>query len=233
MLVLASRNAGKLAEVADLLGRFGPGAQKRGAQKQGGNDVRAVSAFDAGGELGRFGPVPEVEETGATFAENAALKATETARFLSGRGFPSFIAGRGFVLGEDSGLEVDALGGRPGVFSARFAGTHGDDAANNAKLRAELEGVPGAKRGAGYVCAVAVADPAGEVVLTAGGACRGRIVAEPRGSGGFGYDPLFEVRELHRTFGELPPAVKRALSHRGRALRSLGPRLAALLNARR
>ena len=218
MLVLATRNAKKLAEVADLLGRFGPRSSKPG-----GDDVKAVSAFDAGGDLERFGPVPEVEETGETFAENAALKATRTARFLSGRGCEAF------VLGEDSGLEVDALGGRPGVFSARFAGTHGDDAANGAKLRAEVEGVPGTERGAGYVCAVAVSDPAGEVVLTAHGVCRGRIAAEPRGAGGFGYDPLFEVRELHRTFGELPPAVKRALSHRGRALRSLGPRLAELL----
>ena len=214
VLVLATRNRKKLAEVADLLARFGVR----------GEEVQDVSAFDAGGGLERFGPVPEVEEDGATFAANAAKKATETARFLSGRGFAAF------ALGEDSGLEVDALGGRPGVYSARFAGTHGDDAANNAKLRAELDGVPADRRGAGYACAVAVADPGGEVVLTASGVCRGRITAEPRGAGGFGYDPLFEVRELHRTFGELPPAVKRALSHRGRALRALGPKLAGLLS---
>lgn len=213
MLILATRNRKKLAEVVDLLARFGVS----------GDRVRDVSAFDAGGELARFGPVPEVVEDGDTFAANAALKAVQTARFLSGKGCEAV------VLGEDSGLCVDALGGAPGVFSARYAGTHGDDAVNNAKLLAELDGVPAAKRGAGYVSSVAVADAAGEVVLTAEGTCRGRIVVSPRGAGGFGYDPLFEVRELHRTFGELPPAVKRALSHRGRALRSLGPRLAGLL----
>ena len=215
MLVLATRNRKKLAEVVDLLARHGVGADA----------VRDVSAFDPGGELARFGPVPEVVEDGETFADNAALKATQTARFLASRGYGAF------VLGEDSGLCADALGGAPGVFSARYAGTHGDDAANNAKLLRELDGVPAGKRGAGYVSRVAVADAAGEIVLTAEGTCRGRIVAAPRGTGGFGYDPLFEIRELHRTFGELPPAVKRALSHRGRALRSLGPKLAYLLSA--
>ena len=213
MLVLATRNRKKLAEVVDLLGRFGVS----------GEDVRDVSAFDGGGDLSQYGPVPEVVEDGETFAANAALKATQTARFLADRGLDCL------VLGEDSGLCVDALKGAPGVFSARYAGVHGDDAANNAKLLSELDGVPSEKRGAGYVSSVAVANAAGEVILTAEDACRGRIVAAPRGTGGFGYDPLFEVRELHRTFGELPPVVKRALSHRGRALRSLGPLLANLL----
>ena len=212
MLVLATRNPKKLAEVADLLSRFGvPG-----------DAVRDVSAFDPGGELARFGPAPEVEEDGETFAANAAKKASQTARFLGAAGWPAH------VLGEDSGLCVDALDGAPGIFSARYAGTHGDDAANNVKLLRELDGVPPGRRGAGYLCSVAVADPGGEIVLTAEDACRGRIAAAPRGSGGFGYDPLFEVRELHRTFGELPAAVKRCLSHRGRALRRLGPRLAGL-----
>ena len=211
MLVLATRNRKKLAEVADLLDRAGVDVE-----------TRDISAFDAGGELERFGPVPEVVEDGDTFAANAALKATRTARHLQAAGLPAY------VLGEDSGLCVDALDGEPGVYSARYAGTHGDDAANNAKLLAELNGVPPEKRGAGYVCSVAVADPAGEVVLTAEDACRGRIVTEPRGGGGFGYDPLFEVRELHRTFGELPPVVKRHLSHRARAFASLTPALAAL-----
>ena len=214
MLVLATRNRKKLAEVADLLARAGVAVE-----------TRDVSAFDPGGESARFGPVPEVVEDGETFAANAALKAVQTARFLSEAGCEAF------VLGEDSGLCVDALGGAPGIFSARFAGTHGDDAANNAKLLAELDGVPAEERGAGYVCSVAVADPAGEVVLTAEGTCRGRIVGGPRGAGGFGYDPLFEVRELHRTFGELPAVVKRRLSHRARAFAELSPKLAALLKS--
>ena len=219
MLVLATRNRKKLAEVADLLGRAGV------RTSEGRGETHDVSAFDPGGELERFGPVPEVVEDGETFAANAALKATQTARFLADAGCPAF------VLGEDSGLCVDALGGAPGIFSARFAGTHGDDAANNAKLLADLDGVPAEKRGAGYVCSVAVADPSGEVVLTAEGTCRGRIAAGPRGAGGFGYDPLFEVRELHRTFGELPAVVKRHLSHRARAFAELSPRLADLLKS--
>ncbi|NNJ27286.1 non-canonical purine NTP pyrophosphatase [Alienimonas chondri] len=215
MLILATRNRKKLAEVVDLLARF----------KVSGDLVRDVSVFDEGEELARFGPVPEVVEDGETFAANAALKATQTARFLSEQGYEAF------VLGEDSGLCVDALKGAPGVFSARYAGTHGDDDANNAKLLTELDGVPAEKRGAGYVSSVAVADAAGGIVLTAEGTCRGRIVTAPRGTGGFGYDPLFEIRELHRTFGELPAAVKRALSHRGRALRAIGPQLAGLVRA--
>ncbi len=215
MLLLATRNRKKLAEVVDLLARFGVS----------GDDVRDVSVFDAGAELAWFGPVPEIVEDGETFADNAALKATQTARFLAGRGLECL------VLGEDSGLCVDALKGAPGVFSARYAGTHGDDAANNAKLLLELDGVPPERRGAGYVSSVAVANAAGAVLLTAEGTCRGRIVPAPRGTGGFGYDPLFEIRELHRTFGELPPAVKRALSHRGRVLRTLGPRLAERVRA--
>ena len=200
MLVVATRNAKKFAEVRGLLAPFGV-------------DCRAVADFD---EPGR--PVPGVVEDGDTFAANAAKKASQTARFL---GRP--------VLGEDSGLCVDALGGAPGIYSARFsAGDEPEgatDDANNRKLVAELTGVPDAKRGAGYVCSIAVADADGEIVLTAEGACRGRIVDGPRGAGGFGYDPHFLVRELHRTFGELPPVVKRHLSHRARALAVLGPKL--------
>ncbi|MEM9702360.1 MAG: non-canonical purine NTP pyrophosphatase [Planctomycetota bacterium] len=212
-LILATRNRKKLGEVVDLLSRFGVA----------GDAVKDVSAFDAGGELSQYGPVPEVIEDGETFADNATLKAVQTARYLDGRGLSAL------VLGEDSGLCVDALDGAPGVYSARYAGTHGDDAANNAKLLKALDGLPAEKRGAGYVSSVIVANAAGDVLLSAEDRCRGRIVTAPRGDGGFGYDPLFEVRELHRTFGELPAAVKRALSHRGRALRTLGPPLAALL----
>ncbi|MCS7470622.1 RdgB/HAM1 family non-canonical purine NTP pyrophosphatase [Stieleria sp. ICT_E10.1] len=160
----------------------------------------------------------DVEETGETFSENAALKATEQAKHL----------GR-WVLAEDSGLAVDALGGAPGVYSARYAGRHGDDEANNAKLLSELADVPMEKRTARYHCEVCLSDPEGNVRITTGGVCGGVIRTEPSGSGGFGYDPLFEIREYHKTFAELDLAVKRALSHRSRALRHLLPQLRRLV----
>ncbi|KAA5546919.1 RdgB/HAM1 family non-canonical purine NTP pyrophosphatase [Roseiconus nitratireducens] len=160
----------------------------------------------------------EVEETGATFTENAMLKATEQAKHL----------GR-WVLAEDSGLAVDALGGAPGVYSARYGGVHGDDAANNEKLLAELAGVPPEKRTARYHCEICLSDPSGTPRITAGGTCGGVIRTEPSGSGGFGYDPLFEIREYHRTFAELDLTVKRALSHRSRALRQFLPQLRRLI----
>lgn len=160
----------------------------------------------------------DVDEDGETFAENAAKKACEQAKRL----------GR-WVLAEDSGLSVDALGGRPGVYSARYAGVHGDDAANNRKLLAELETTPEEKRGAQFDCYLCLADPDGHARLTASGFCRGRIAESPSGSAGFGYDPLFIIREYHRTFGELDLSVKRAISHRSRALRQLLPRLTALI----
>lgn len=156
----------------------------------------------------------EVEETGTTFPENAALKATEQAKHL----------GR-WVLAEDSGLCVDALNGEPGVYSARYAGTHGDDAANNKKLLAELGETPWENRGAHYRCEICLSDPEGRVQVTANGICRGRIRTEPSGEGGFGYDPLFEIVEYHRTFADLNLSVKRAISHRSRALRELLPKI--------
>lgn len=165
-----------------------------------------------------FPDVPETIEDGSTFAENAAKKAVEVASYL----------GR-WAIGEDSGLCVDAIGGRPGIYSARFAGEHATDAENNAKLQQELEGIPDPKRGAGYVCSIAVVDPSGVVQLTEEASCRGRITSEPRGSNGFGYDPYFLIPEYHRTFGELPPVVKRHLSHRARAFERLAPRLATTL----
>lgn len=154
----------------------------------------------------------EVEETGKTFEENARLKAGEYAR-RTGR----------WTIAEDSGLMVDALGGEPGVRSARWAGEHGDDAANNAKLIAELEGVP--NRRARYVCAIALARPNGDVVACVRGVCEGRIAEAPRGTGGFGYDPFFVAEGEIRTNAELPADEKNALSHRGQALRSFLPLL--------
>lgn len=151
----------------------------------------------------------DVEETGATFTENAALKATEQAKHL----------GR-WVLAEDSGLTVDALDGQPGVYSARYAGQHGDDEANNDKLLDALKDVPDDRRGAQFNCYICLADPDGNVRLEANGQCCGRIGRERSGGAGFGYDPLFIIREYHRTFGQLDLTVKRAISHRSRALRA-------------
>ena len=150
----------------------------------------------------------EVEETGDTFTENAALKATEQAKHL----------GR-WVLAEDSGLTVDALDGAPGVISARYAGRHGDDEANNDKLLEALGDVPDERRDAQFNCFICLADPQGHVRLEVNDRCCGRIARDRSGGAGFGYDPLFIVREYHRTFGELDLTVKRAISHRSRALR--------------
>jgi XTP/dITP diphosphohydrolase len=156
------------------------------------------------------------EESGSTFEANALLKARHAARAA---GLPA--------LADDSGLEVDALGGRPGVHSARYAGPDASDAANNARLLAELAGLPPQRRGARYRCVLAfVRDADDPEPLLVSGAWSGRIGAEPRGSGGFGYDPLFIPEGLHCTAAELPAAEKNRLSHRGQALRALVARLA-------
>jgi XTP/dITP diphosphohydrolase len=160
----------------------------------------------------------EVEETGSSFAENACLKASLQAAHL-----------RNWVVGEDSGLAVDALDGAPGVYSARFSGPQATDQTNNTLLLEKLSGVPLERRGAHYVCHVALADPQGRVRLQCQGHCRGRIRTQPAGTGGFGYDPLFEIVEYHQTFGQLGPVVKSVLSHRGRALRQFIPRLMEVL----
>jgi XTP/dITP diphosphohydrolase len=162
---------------------------------------------------------PEVVEDGATFEANARKKATELALAL-----------HEWVLGEDSGLVVPALQGRPGVFSARYAGKERNDAANNARLLAELAPLADDKRAAYYVCTAALSGPDGKVHAVAEGRCHGVIVREYRGTGGFGYDPLFLIPEYHRTFGELSASVKHALSHRARALARLRPALHKLLS---
>lgn len=153
------------------------------------------------------------EETGETFLENALIKARA---FSEASGLP--------CLADDSGLEVDVLGGRPGVHSARFAGPGARDADNNARLLAEMAGVEPARRGAGYRC-VLVLCAAERVLATAEGTCRGVILTAPRGTGGFGYDPLFLMPDLQRTFAELSPEEKADRSHRGRALLALVERL--------
>src|SRR5262245_10762274 len=163
-------------------------------------------------DLSQYPQAPEVVEDGDTFEANARKKARELALALGE-----------WVLGEDSGLVVPALNGRPGVYSARYAGKQGDDDANNTRLLAELGPLPDDRRAAYYVCTAALADPKGEVHAVVEGRCHGVIVKEPRVHGGFGYDPLFLIPEYHRTFGELSPVVKHALSHRARALAKLRP----------
>jgi XTP/dITP diphosphohydrolase len=171
-------------------------------------------------DLTNYPQAPEVEEDGTTFEENARKKAIVLAKALGE-----------WVLGEDSGLVVPALKGRPGVYSARYAGKQGDDEANNDRLLAELAPLPDNARVAFYVCTAVLADPTGDVEATVEGRCHGIIINERRGTGGFGYDPLFLIPEYHRTFGELSATVKHALSHRGRAMAQLRPVLRRLLKA--
>ncbi len=156
----------------------------------------------------------EIREEAHSFAENAREKAIATARLLGS-----------WAIGEDSGLVVDALDGAPGPRSARFAGPQATDEENNRKLLELLRDVPLEKRTAHYVSHVVLADPQGNVIAEAEGRCYGLITQAPRGSHGFGYDPLFLVPEYHRTFGELGLTVKRWLSHRARACEQLRPHL--------
>ncbi|MCA9178116.1 MAG: RdgB/HAM1 family non-canonical purine NTP pyrophosphatase [Planctomycetales bacterium] len=194
-LVLGTRNEKKRLELEQLLSPYG-------------FELRTLDECERS---------VEVEETGQSFAENAALKASQQAR-----------ATGNWVLGEDSGLAVDALDGAPGIRSARFAGDAATDEENNDRLLEALRGVPTERRGAMYVCHLSLANPGGEIRLSAEATCRGRIGAERRGAHGFGYDPLFIIPEYHRTFGELGPVVKSALSHRSRAMRIFLPRILAL-----
>jgi XTP/dITP diphosphohydrolase len=196
-IVLGSRNRKKSQEVAEILAPHGI-------------DVVSITEFPE---------VAEVVEDGATFAANAAKKASQPARQLGQ-----------WVIGEDSGLVVDALGGRPGVYSARFSGPGATDESNNRKLQDELSSVPRECRSAAYICTIAVADPTGTIRHTAEGRCRGLIIDEPRGENGFGYDPYFLIREYHRTFGELPARVKHQISHRAKALASFIPGLLKLID---
>jgi len=160
----------------------------------------------------------EVVEDGHTFAANAEKKAREQALHLGQ-----------FTLGEDSGIAVDALGGRPGVYSARYAGEKATDEQNNDKLLAELGDTPLEKRTAHYVCHAVLCDPQGNVLARAEAECHGRIRFERAGNAGFGYDPLFEIVEYHATFGELGAAVKSMISHRARAMRQIMPEIGRLL----
>lgn len=171
-------------------------------------DIRILSLADVS--------IAMPEETGKTFQENAELKAVSAAKQT------------GLVaLADDSGLEVDALDGAPGVYSARYSGLHGTDAENRHKLLGSLEGVPPEDRTARFICAVAVATPEGEV-WTEIGVLEGVITDQERGESGFGYDRLFQIAD-GRTLGELPAFEKNAISHRGRAIRQALPRLTRML----
>ena len=196
-LLLATRNTGKLAELQRLLATAVPG-------------VDVVGLRDVG-------EYPEAPETGATFAENALLKAREAVRHT---GLPA--------VADDSGIAVDALNGMPGVLSARWSGRHGDDAANTALLLGQLADVPDERRGAAFVCAAALVTPGGaEHVLER--QWRGRVIREKRGTNGFGYDPVFVPEGLDVTSAELDPAEKDARSHRGQAFAALVPMVAEAL----
>jgi XTP/dITP diphosphohydrolase len=185
-LLVATNNAGKVRELSQLLSGFPL-------------RLRLLEEFPG---------VEEAEETGATFAENAAIKA----RHYSAR--------TGLLtLSDDSGLAVDALGGAPGVYSARYAGREATYAERMSKLTAELDATGDADRRARFVCVIAVADPAASTLHTFEGECLGRLARAPRGTGGFGYDPLFVPDGYEQTFGELPADIKHRLSHRARALR--------------
>ncbi len=195
-LVLGSRNPKKCREMAELIAPPWEPNPRLGRLQ-----IRSVAEFPEAGE---------VVEDAETFAGNARKKAAEVARAL----------GR-WVLADDSGLAVDALDGSPGVLSARYAGEPSDDEANNRKVLEAISAVDDSRRGAAFHCALALADPSGAIRLEASGTCRGRLTREPRGPGGFGYDPLFLIPEYHKTFGELSPLVKHQLSHRARAFAHL------------
>ena len=190
-VVLATRNEGKLRELARILGP----------------DIRLVG-------LGAFPGAPDVPETEATFEANALLKARAVATYTK---LPA--------VADDSGLCVDALNGMPGVLSARWAGGHGDDQANLNLVLAQVADVPDDRLGARFVCAAALVIPADgelrECVVT--GELEGRLIRAPRGSGGFGYDPIFQPDGFTQTTAEMTPEAKDAISHRGRAFRALAP----------
>jgi len=201
-LVLATHNQGKLRELRELLRGQVPGLDV---------DVDVVDAGAVG--------APDVKETGVTFAENSRLKAHAVAQ-----------ATGILAIADDSGLSVDVLGGAPGIFSARWAGRHGDDAANLALLLAQLGDIAAEHRGARFVCAAVLASPDGSVDVVREGTLEGTLLTAPLGQGGFGYDPILQPLGMERSCAELTPAEKNAISHRGNAFRALLPHIVAALS---
>lgn len=192
VVVIATRNRGKVREIEALLAHVPI-------------ELRALDAFPG---------APTVEETGATYYDNAALKAHAVARFTKLR-----------ALADDSGLEVDALGGAPGIRSARFAGDHASDSDNISLLLDRLRDVPPTQRTARFRAVIVVAYPGGEE-LVAEGICEGLIAEQPSGTGGFGYDPVFYYPPLACTFAEIDAQTKNRISHRAQALQHLAVLLA-------
>ncbi|MGV0783523.1 non-canonical purine NTP pyrophosphatase [Mycolicibacterium sp. XJ775] len=198
-LLVASRNAKKLAELRRVL------------------DAAGITGLDLV-SLADVAPFDEAPETGATFEDNALAKAQD-----------GFRATGLACVADDSGISVDALNGMPGVLSARWSGSHGDDAANTALLLGQLADVPDERRGAAFVSACALVSASGSTVVR--GEWPGTVIREPRGDGGFGYDPVFRPEGSTLTAAELSPAEKDAASHRGRALALLVPALRELAGA--
>ncbi|AJE82821.1 MULTISPECIES: RdgB/HAM1 family non-canonical purine NTP pyrophosphatase [Streptomyces] len=198
-LILATRNAGKITELRAILAAAGLPHELLGAED--------------------YPDIPDVKETGVTFAENALLKAHALARAT---GLPA--------VADDSGLCVDVLGGAPGIFSARWAGRHGDDRANLELLLAQLSDIDMPHRGAHFACAAALALPDGTERVVEG-RLTGTLRRSPHGTGGFGYDPVLQPEGESRTCAELSPEEKNAISHRGKAFRALVPVVRELVGA--
>lgn len=194
-IVIASRNMGKIEEYREMLRDL---------------PLEIVSLIE-------FSDLPEIQETGSTFRENALLKARATAAAVGQ-----------MALADDSGLEVDYLQGAPGVFSSRYAGSGKNDEANNKKLLEALRGVPLDKRRARFRCVIAIVTPQGKEFLSEG-VCEGKITFRPSGTKGFGYDPLFLIPSLEKTFAELGSDVKNRISHRAQAMRAMRDVLIHLL----
>jgi len=199
IVVLATRNKGKIGELRRILAEADLDIDLRGTDE--------------------FPDMPDVAETGATFAANATLKSRSAADVT---GLPA--------IADDSGLCVDALNGMPGILSARWAGSHGDDRANLDLVLAQTEHLPPERRGARFVCAAAVSLPGG-IDRVVEGELTGRVIAEPRGANGFGYDPIFVPSGYEITTAQMDSVVKDSISHRGRAFRALAPVLQQLLAA--
>ena len=201
-LVIATRNPGKIVEFRRILNELSDGA------------VELIGADE-------FPELVDVEETGTTFAENALLKARYTAKVT---GLPA--------IADDSGLCVDALSGNPGLFSARWAGVHGNDKANVAKVLDELAEVADAKRGAHFICVAALVMPDGREAL-AEGFFHGRILRAPVGDNGFGYDPIFSPLGMSISSAQMSAEEKDAISHRGKSLRAIAPHVMEMLEGLR
>lgn len=184
-IVIATQNEKKKGEILEILKNV-PGILLRGVED--------------------FPFLPEVEEDGNSFRENAIKKATILAR-----------ACNTWAMADDSGLGIDALNGRPGIYSSRYAGPHATDEKNIEKVLSELRGVPKEKRTARFLCSIALASPH-QLLFVAEGRCEGLITEQPRGKGGFGYDPIFYVPDYNQTFAELNPLIKNSISHRAKAL---------------